>query len=73
MANWEQDMRRLSQEVFPYFGEARQYLHVLSEAERDCFRRRSLIAWLWHHCGGGFTTYRATRRLLKWLRERMRR
>jgi hypothetical protein len=54
---------RLNQEMFPYFEAARDYLHVLTSSEQAIFNRRSQISTTIKFALGGFTTYRATRRL----------
>ena len=55
---------RLNQEMFPYFEAARSYLHVLTAPEQAIFTRRSRIATIFKLALGGFTTYRAARRLV---------
>ncbi len=54
---------RLNQEMFPYFEAARSYLHVLTAPEQAMFARRSRIATIAKLALGGFTAYRAVRRL----------
>ena len=62
---WRKSRERLLQEMFPYFWHARAYRALLSPSEQKYFRRKSPFAWLWQHVGGGFSTYRSVRRLLR--------
>ena len=65
---WRGGARRSGQEMFPYFWQAKPYLHVLTAVERAHFAQLSGLAWIWRHFLGGFNTYRAARRLMNRLR-----
>lgn len=65
---WRQAKKRMAQEMFPYFWLARPYLELLTPEERAHFTQRNALAGVWRRLGGGFTTYRAARRLLNRLR-----
>lgn len=65
---WRGGASRVTQELFPYFRSAGPYMGSLDVLERTHFKQQSTIAFLWEHVGGGFVSYRATRRLLNRLR-----